>query len=95
MIILLIATIAVLSVLIIYLNVQFYREKEKFKVKIEALHFIIAEISKKQNGQLHQIKLSEDIDRKLKKANASLSTDIFQLNHDLFELLSENNLLKK
>lgn len=95
MIILLIATIAGLMGLIVYLNIQFYKEKEKFRAKIEALHFIIAAISKEQNGQLQQIKLSEDIDRKLKKAKASLSTDIFQLNHDLFEILSENNLLKK
>jgi len=95
MIIILSATIALLVAIIGYLNLQFYREKRAFRIRIEALQFVISEISKKQSGQIDQIKLSEDMESKLKSAKATLSNDIFGLNYELFEILSKNNLLKK
>lgn len=95
MIVLLIATIVSLVGVIVFLNIRFYREKKVFKTRIEALKQIIFEISKKENGQRIQLKLSDEIDSKLKSAKATLSGDIFELNYEMFEILSKNNLLKK
>ena len=95
MIIILIAIIVILLFVIVYLNVEFYREKKDFGIKLEKLQHIIVEISKKQSGQNDRIRLSEELDQTIKNNNAILSNDIFSLNHDLFEILSKNNLLKK
>jgi len=95
MIVLLIATIVSLVSLIVYLNIRFYREKKKFKTRIAVLQQIILEISKTRDGQRTQLKLSDEIDSRLKSAKATLSDDIFGLNYELFEILSKNNLLKK
>lgn len=91
----LIAVIVLLVGIIIYLNVVFYKEKRLFKIKLESMQQVILEISKKQSGQLNKIKLSDQLNEKLKSSNVTLSHDIFGLNHELFEMLSKNNLLKK
>jgi len=95
MIMILIAVISALVAAIVYLNVRFYKEKKMFKVKVETLQQIIVEISQKQNGQLGQIKLSNELHKKMKSVNAILSDDVFKLNYELFEMLDQNNLLKK
>ena len=95
MIVLLVATIVLLVAFIVFLNIRFYKEKNIFKKRIEALQQIIVEISKKQDGQLLQLRLSDEIDDKLKSAKATLSDGIFGLNYEMFEILSKNNLLKK
>ncbi len=95
MVIFLIAVIAGLVAGVIYLNVQFYKEKRVFKDRLESLRQIIADSSKKQNGQANQLKLSEALDEKLKSNRAVLSNDIFSLQFELFDILSKNNLLKK
>ncbi|SDJ15279.1 hypothetical protein [Flavobacterium noncentrifugens] len=95
MIVLLIAMIVSLVSVIVFLNVRFYREKKVFKTRIEVLQQIIFEISEKQNGQRIQLRLSDEIDHKLKSAKATLSDDIFGLNYELFEILSKNNRRKK
>jgi len=95
LILILSGTITLLLIAMVYLNLQFYKEKKAFKIRIEALQFVISEISKEQSGQLNQLSLSEDMERKLKSAKAILSNDIFRLNYELFEILSKNNLLKK
>jgi predicted Holliday junction resolvase-like endonuclease len=95
MVVMLIAVIVLLVAAIVYLNIEFYREKRSFRIKLEVLQNAIAEISQKQSGQLGQIRLSEELEETLKSANAKLSTHIFGLNYELFELLSKNKLLKK
>ena len=95
MIIILIVIIVLLIATIIYLNVLFYKEKKIFQAKLVALQNIIVELGKKQVGQSEQIRLSEELERTLKKGNAILSDDIFGLNYELFTILSKNNLLKK
>ena len=95
MVIFLIAVIAGLVAGVIYLNVQFYKEKRVFKDRLESLRQIIVDSSKKQNGQANQLKLSEALDEKLKSNRAVLSNDIFSLQFELFDILSKNNLLKK
>ena len=95
MIIVLIVIIVLLIATIIYLNVLFYKEKKVFQAKLVTLQNIIVELGKKQVGQSEQIKLSEGLEKTLKKGNAILSDDIFGLNYELFTILSKNNLLKK
>jgi len=95
MIIVLIVIIVLLIATIIYLNVLFYKEKKVFQAKLVTLQNIIVELGKKQVGQSEQIKLSEELEKTLKKGNAILSDDIFGLNYELFTILSKNNLLKK
>lgn len=95
MVIFLIAIIATLIAVIIYLNVQFYKEKRMFKIKLESLQQTITERSARKNSQANQLKLSEALDQKLKSDNATLSHAIFGLHFELFDRLSKNNLLKK
>lgn len=93
MIAILLVIILLLIGAIIYLNIQFYNEKKSFKVKLFALQDIIVEISKKQLGQVEQIKLSQELDATLKSSNNKLNNDIFGLNYDLFEIATKNNLI--
>lgn len=93
MICILLAIILLLLVAIIYLNVQFHQEKNNFKIKLHAMQDIIIEISKKQLGQVEQLKLSQELEATLKSSNAKLNSDIFGLNYDLFEIAAKNNLI--
>jgi hypothetical protein len=93
MIAILLVIILLLIGAIIHLNIQFYNEKKSFKVKLFALQDIIVEISKKQLGQVEQIKLSQELDATLKSSNNKLNNDIFGLNYDLFEIATKNNLI--
>lgn len=93
MILILTAIILVLLAIIIYFNIQFYKEKEIFKIKLQILQNSIVEISRKQSGQANQIKLSDELEQSLKNNKAILSNDIFGLNYELFEILSKNNLI--
>jgi len=95
MIIILIITIVLLSVIIFYLNVNFYKQKEIFKTKIEALEQVIVEISKEQIVQSNQLKISDEFNEHFKTQKTVIGNDVFDLNYQLFELLSKNDLLKK
>ncbi|AWA28766.1 hypothetical protein HYN48_00925 [Flavobacterium magnum] len=94
MIILLTAVILLLFVAMIYLAVYSHREKKKFSEKIAALEAIIVQITRKQLAQSGQVKLSDDLNERLKKSRVVLNEDIFTLNYELFDLLSKNDLLK-
>lgn len=91
----LVSVIVLLMGVIVFLNIQFYKEKQQFRAKIESMHAFIAEITRRQSGQLHKIKLSDALNEKLKSDQAQLNREIFGLNHELFELLSKNNGLQK
>jgi len=95
MVIVLIAVILLLLAAIVYLNIEFYKEKKNFSTKLCLLQEVIIEMSKKELRQRGQIQLSEQLEQSLKLNNAALSNDIFKLNYELFEILSQNNLLKK
>ncbi len=94
MIVILIIIIFVLCITIVYLGLDSFREKKIFDTKIEALEAIIIQITKKQIAQSDQLKLSEDLNENLKKSRAELNNNIFDLNYELLEILSKNNLLK-
>lgn len=87
--------IVLLIASIVYLNMLFINEKKAFKIKILALQQVIIKISNVYSEQLEQIQLSEELKESLQSSNAELSTAIFGLNFELFDLLSKNNLLKK
>ncbi|WP_310380098.1 hypothetical protein [Flavobacterium sp.] len=93
MIAILLVIILLLIIAIIYLNIQFYTEKKSSKIKLFALQDIIVEISKKQLGQVEQLKLSQELEATLKSSKAKLNADIFGLNYDLFEIATKNNLI--
>ena len=84
--------ILILLFVVIKLNIQFYNEKKNYKKKVEVLGRIIVQISKDKSGKLNQIKLSEELESKLKTIYNSLASDIFELNKELFEILSKNDL---
>jgi len=95
MIIILTVTIVLLSVIVFYLNVNFYKQKKMFRLKIEALEQVIVEITNEQVVQLNQLKISDEFDRHFKAQKAVIGRNVYDLNHHLFELLSKNDLLKK
>lgn len=95
MVVFLVAIIVLLMGVIVFLNIQFYKEKRQFRTKIESMHTLIAEITRRQSGQLHKIKLSDALNEKLKSDNAVLGQEIFGLHYELFDLLSKNNGLQK
>ena len=86
------AIILGLIFVVIKLNIQFYKEKNKFKKKVEALDKVIVQISKNKSVQLEKIKLLESLKIKLKTFSSALGSEVFELNKDLFEILSNNNL---
>lgn len=95
MVIILVSVIVLLIAAIIYLNVQFYKEKRIFKIRLETLHQIIVESRAKQAGQSGRLIIADALDEKLKTSRSVLNNDIFGLNFELFDMLSKNNLLKK
>ncbi|RZK12049.1 MAG: hypothetical protein EOO46_04595 [Flavobacterium sp.] len=95
MIIILIATIVLLSVVIFYLNINFHKQKRVFSIKIKALEEVIVEISKEQMRQSNQLKISDEFDVHFKAQKAVIGRNVFDLNLYLFDLLSKNDLLRK
>ena len=95
MIIFLLATIVLLSILILYLNADFYQQKKIFKKKIEALEQIILLIKKQQEKGVDQLKISDEFDEHFKAKKAVIGRNVLDLNLHLFDLLSGNDLLKK
>ncbi len=92
---LLIIIIVLLIGTILFLNIQIYNQKKIFQNKLKELHKIIIESNKKHALQKDQIYLSKELEERIKTINATLSNTIFGLNFDLFNILSENDLLKK
>lgn len=92
---LLIIIIVLLVGAILFLNIQIYNQKKTFQIKLNELHKIIIENNKKHALQQDQLHLSKELEDRIKIINSTLSTTIFGLNFDLFNILSENDLLKK
>jgi gas vesicle protein len=95
MIIFLVTVIFSMSICIVYLIMDFYKDKKVFESNIKALEEVILQILKKQISQSNQLKLSDNLNENLKKTRSTLNTAISNLNYDLFEILVKNNLLKK
>ena len=93
MILVLLLIIVLLIAIVVFLNVQYIQQKKSFQTRIKMLQEIIVEISNKQSGQLQQLQLSEELQQRLKSDKAYLNESIFDLNYELIEILSKNNLL--
>jgi len=89
------SVILLLCIAIVYLLIDFLNEKKIFKKRIDALEEMILLISKKQILQSNQLKLSDDLNENLKRSKFVLNNTIFDLNYELLDLLSKNDLLKK
>lgn len=82
-----------LTLVIVYLNVRFYRDRGRYKKRIQALEAVIVRITREQHLKDSQVKLSDELQAKLKNINTTLSNDIFDFNHELLEILARNKLL--
>ncbi|WP_309642633.1 hypothetical protein [Flavobacterium sp.] len=85
----------IFSVITIYLIQQCYREQKTFQQKMHLLQNKIVECNQKSLLQNNQMQLTDELEKTLKTNKATLSDAIFHLHYDLFELLSQNNLLKQ
>lgn len=83
---------ALISV-IVYLNFRFYRDRKRYKKRIAALEAVIVRITQEQHVKEAQVRLSDELRAKLKSINTTLNNDIFDFNHELLEILSQNKLL--
>ena len=90
MVLFLIAVIVALLGIIVYLNIEFYKEKKRFRAKIEAMQHVIREITNKQLGQQGKLRLSDELNQSLRSSQHTLSQDIFGLNYALFDMLKNN-----
>ena len=86
--------ILVLIAIVMRLLMKLRRQKEIFRSNIKSLQNCIAENATKQAKNQDRLLLVDEFDQSLKSIKANLYTSIVDLNYDLFELLSENNLLK-
>lgn len=92
LIIILIAIALVLVYIVIKLNIAFYKEKKGYKKKLNFLGEVTIQVNKNKQEQSEKIKLSKEIDSKLNTFNTILFPAIFELNRELFEIISKNNL---
>jgi hypothetical protein len=95
MMIILITIILIMCFVIVFLTVDQYRKKKLFNRRIDTLEEIIVLISKKQMEQSEKLRLSDDLNENLKRSRAALSSDIFNLNYELFSILDKHNILQK
>lgn len=94
MMILMFILISIFSLILLRINRQFSREQKIFEQKMEALQKIIVETNQKSIAQNHKIRLAEELEETIRTSRSKLGSMIFNLNYELFGLLSENNLLK-
>lgn len=87
--------ILLLLLVIVHLNVCFYKEKKDFELKLAALQEVVVVLTKAQAEKQEEIQLSEELNDSIKGRNGILNQAIFGLNFELFDILSKNNLLKK
>ncbi|WP_298221126.1 hypothetical protein [Flavobacterium sp.] len=94
MMLFLLILLLIFCLIVFYLGQQFGREQKMFEQRIDALQKIIVELNQKSMLQSHKIQLTEEFEKTLQSSKPKLGNLIFNLNYDLFELLSQNNLLK-
>ena len=86
--------IVVLFGAIFYFNIQFYKDKELFKIKLEILQNSIVEINNKQKSLSNQMKIIDNFDENLKKNKEVLPNALLNFNLELLIILDRNNLIK-
>ncbi len=86
--------ILVLAAIVVRLFMKLRQQQKVFQNKIKSMQDTIAEISQKHIEYQERLQLADELDQSLKSIKANLSTSIFDLNFELIETLSKNNLLK-
>ena len=86
--------ILVLLAIVVRLLMKFRRQQKVFQSKIKSMQDTIAEISRKHIEYQERLQLADELEQSLKSIKANMSTSIFDLNFELMETLSKNNLLK-
>ena len=94
MIVCLCICILVLVAIVMLLLMKFRRQKKVFQSKIKSMQETIVIISQKHIEYQERLQLADELEQSLKSIKANLSTSIFDLNFELMETLSKNNLLK-
>lgn len=90
MIYLLLFIIALLSLVIVYLLIQFSQSNKIFKQQIGVLEAFLLQLSKEQKEQSLKVQLTNDLKIKMKEVNATLNKEIFDLNYQLFQELQSS-----
>jgi len=85
MIYLLISITVVLSVIIVYLIMQFNQSQKVFRQKLKVLEDFMVELNVEQQKQSLQLQISEDLKVKMKEVNTVLCKNVFELNYQLLE----------
>ncbi|WP_264522359.1 hypothetical protein [Flavobacterium sp. N1994] len=85
MIYLLLFIIVLLSLVIVYLLIQFSQSNKLFKQQIGVLEAFLLQLSKEQKEQSLKVQLNNDLKIKMKEVNATLNKEIFDLNYQLFQ----------
>lgn len=87
MIIILVVINITLICFVISLNIQFYKEKQNYKITSDLLKAKIFDVSNKQNFLANKVNISEDLSEVIKVSNISLNKKIYRLNYFLFKML--------
>ncbi|MEK8180462.1 hypothetical protein WMW71_08930 [Flavobacterium buctense] len=85
MIYLLVSITVILSLVIVYLILQFHQSQKAFQQKLKVFEDFMVELNSEQKKQSIQLRLSDDLKAKLKEVNAALSKNVFELNYQLME----------
>lgn len=85
MIYLLVAITVILSLVIVYLILQFNQSQKKFQQKLKVFEEFMVELNSEQKKQSLQLQLSEDLKTKMKEVNTVLCKNVFELNYQLLE----------
>lgn len=86
--------ILVLVAIVMRLLMKLRRQRKDFQSKIKSMQETIAEISQKHIEFQERLQFADELNQSLKSIKANLSSSIFDLNFELMETLSKNNLLK-
>ena len=91
-IVVLMVIIVSLIFLIVHINVEFYKEKKASKKKMKFLKATFVKTNNQKLKQLDKIKLSEELKNNITRINTKLGLAIFDLNKEMFKIISKNNL---
>jgi len=81
--------IALMCFAIIGLIVDYNNCKDSYQERIELLENVIVELSSTLEKQNHSVKISYELQEKLKIANRKISNSIVELNTEMLALLYE------
>lgn len=85
MIYLLISISIVLSLVIVYLILQFNQSQKAFRQKLKVFEDFMIELNSEHQKQSLQLQLSDDLKAKMKLVNTALCKNVFELNYQLLE----------